>query len=58
MRQDETVKIRCPKCGRYLGEGKSFIRVVCRDCSGEITYRSKEDRSSSNNGRVIALTSG
>lgn len=45
--RDEVVKLRCPKCGRYLAEGKGYIKAVCRDCGGEASYRSKAERGSS-----------
>lgn len=56
MKPDEVVKLRCPQCGRYLAEGKGYIRSVCRDCGAETTYRSKEDRRQNASGAIRVLS--
>lgn len=42
--EQQPVKLRCPRCGRYLGEGTGYLRIICRDCGSEATYRSRDDR--------------
>jgi ribosomal protein S27AE len=42
--QDDPIKLKCPKCGRFLADVRDFGRCVCRDCGGEVTYRSRDER--------------
>ena len=39
-----TIDLRCPQCGRFLGEVEEFARVPCPGCGAEITYRSRTHR--------------
>jgi hypothetical protein len=39
-----TQSLRCPACGRWLGEVSDYARLVCRGCSAEVTYKSQAER--------------
>lgn len=36
--------LRCPACGRWLGEVEGYARLVCSHCGGETTYKSRQER--------------
>lgn len=44
VKQDEIVKLRCPRCNRFLAEVRDYGKAVCRECGGETTYRSRGER--------------
>lgn len=45
MSASPSMKLRCPKCGRYLGElwsdmrGTVDVRIPCPKCEGELQQR-------------------
>jgi len=43
-RRQETVEMRCPGCGRFLGEVSEYGRNVCADCGWEVQLRSPAAR--------------
>jgi phage FluMu protein Com len=35
--KEETVDLRCPRCGRFLAEViGSYVRLICSHCGGEV----------------------
>lgn len=36
--------LRCPTCGRFLGEVEGIARLVCRDCGHELVFIPKGRR--------------
>ena len=38
------VKLRCPRCNRFLADVRDFGLAVCGNCGSEVSYRSREER--------------
>jgi len=38
------VEVRCPECGRFLGEVEGYARVVCPNDGWSVTVESKDQR--------------
>ena len=37
-------QLRCPACGRWLGEVSDYARLVCAGCGAEVTFKSRGER--------------
>lgn len=42
--ESDIVRLRCPRCNRFIADVKGYGRGICRECGAEITYRSREER--------------
>lgn len=40
----DPIRLKCPQCGRFLGDVREYGRLVCSACGSEVTYRSREER--------------